>query len=460
MVGAMRMNRAVVAVLAVVFAACSGGGSHRAPAGSSAPPRDPAGAVTTTPTDWPFYHGNVGHFGVSSTMPAFTGHLAVTKRLALDGAVYGSPIVIGGHVVVATENDTVYAYTLAGALVWKRHLGTASPASERPCGNIDPLGITGTPAYYHGVVYVAPEFSGNPPTHQLYALNVTTGAVAWHRSIDFAGADQRVMQERGALNIAGGRVWVPFGGLAGDCGNYKGRLVGVPVGGVGAAAVYTVPTTREAGIWAPPGPTVDSAGYLYAAVGNGAAGVGDAYDHSDSVLKLDSNAHLLGYFAPTSWASENDSDLDLGSQAPARTGGWVFIAGKSGTAYVLRSSALGGIGGQVSKRSVCRSFGGTAVVGSTVYVPCTDGVRAVAISSTGAMTIRWHAAVGGSPVVGAGRVWTLDANAGVLHALSTATGASTAHIGVGVTSRFATPALYGHYVLVPTLAGLTIVSES
>ena len=35
------------------------------------------------------------------------------------------------------------------------------------------------------------------------------------------------MQERGALTVSGGRVWVPFGGLAGDCGGYKGRVVGV-----------------------------------------------------------------------------------------------------------------------------------------------------------------------------------------------------------------------------------------
>ena len=35
------------------------------------------------------------------------------------------------------------------------------------------------------------------------------------------------MQQRGALAITGGRVWVPFGGLDGDCGGYKGRVVGV-----------------------------------------------------------------------------------------------------------------------------------------------------------------------------------------------------------------------------------------
>jgi hypothetical protein len=453
------------AVLLALLTACStSGGGHAGRSGLSAPDtptRETArSATTTTPDDWPFYHRNVGRSGVSTTMPAVT-HLVLSKRLTLDGAVYASPIVVGGRVIVATENDTVYAFTLSGTQVWSRHLGTPSPASERPCGNINPLGITGTPAYYHGLVYVAPEFSGDPPTHELYALDFATGAVTWHRSIDFSGADQRVMQERGALNIAAGRVWVPFGGLAGDCGAYKGRLAGLPVGGTGAAVVYTVPTAREAGMWTPPGPAVDSSHYLYASVGNGASGVGDPYDDSDSVIKIDGNAHPVSFFAPATWASENDSDLDLGSQGATITGNWIFIAGKSGTAYVLNRSALGGIGGQKSKRSLCRSFGGTAVVGSTVYVPCTDGVRAVTISSTGTMSVKWHTNVGtvaGSPVVGGGRVWSLDTSAGILHALSPVTGVSTTHIGVGATSRFATPALYGKYVLVPTLSGLSIVT--
>ena len=53
----------------------------------------------------------------------------------------------GGRTVIATENDTVYGFDAAYRQVWKTHLGTPSPAHERPCGNVDPLGITGTPVY-------------------------------------------------------------------------------------------------------------------------------------------------------------------------------------------------------------------------------------------------------------------------------------------------------------------------
>ncbi|MFN2560528.1 MAG: PQQ-binding-like beta-propeller repeat protein [Jatrophihabitans sp.] len=393
-------------------------------------------------------------------MPQAAGPLRVVRRLDLDGAVYASPLVVGGVVVAATEHDTVYAFDGSGRLRWKRNLGRPSPAGERPCGNIDPLGITGTPIYDAGsrLVYVSPEL-GAPPRHELVAIRIADGTVAWRRVIDLPGTETRAMQERGALAIAGGRVWVPFGGLNGDCGGYKGRVVGVRLDGSGAVVAYTVPTAREAGIWAPPGPVVDDTGHLLVAVGNGAAGPGDAYDSSDSVLKIDPAGRVVDSFSPESWATDNDSDLDLGSQGPALVGRWIFTAGKSGTAYVLRRDRLGGIGGAVSQAPVCRSFGGTAVDGAVVYVPCTDGLRAVRLDGAGRLQVLWHAdaALTGSPVVGGGRVWTLDTDAGVLHALDPRTGSSLRSVPVGRVTRFATPALYGPVVLVPTFAGVTVI---
>ncbi|HEU5267618.1 MAG TPA: PQQ-binding-like beta-propeller repeat protein, partial [Jatrophihabitans sp.] len=420
-----------------------------------------AGAATTW-KDWTSYHGNGSRLGYAAQMPA-VGRLAVTHRLTLDGAVYASPIVVKGVTIVATENDTVYAFDPHYRQLWRAHLGTPSPGTERPCGNIDPLGITGTPVYAAatGLVYVAAEFSGNPPTHQLYGISFTSGAVRWHRSLDLPGVDSRVMQERGALMARTAGVYVPFGGLNGDCGDYKGRVVRYALNGAGNPSSFTVPTTREAGIWTPPG-VVYGGATEFVSVGNGESGVGDPYDYSDSVLELSTSPARVDSFSPTSWPADNDSDLDLGSQAPALVGNWVFIAGKSGTAYVLRRSHLGGIGGQVSSATVCRSFGGTAVVGSTVYVPCADGVRAVSIDSTGHMHVLWHAAanVAGSPIVGAGRVWSVDHDAGVLYGLSTSTGRVLNSISVGVTSRFATPAAYGHHIIFGTMTGLTVVNDA
>jgi streptogramin lyase len=59
--------------------------------------------------------------------------------------------------------------------------------------------------------------------------------------------------------------------------------------------------------------------------------------------------------------------------------------------------------------------------------------------------------------VGGGRVWSLDSGGGVLHALDPATGKSVAQVTVGPTNRFATPALSGTTVIVPTLRGIAVI---
>ncbi|MDT4915161.1 MAG: hypothetical protein QOC66_4289 [Pseudonocardiales bacterium] len=457
----------------VLLAACTNGSDGSSPSSgpgtsvgtpSTTPASSPGSGTAGRPADWPVYHYAGDRSGNYPSMPAAAGPPRVVTKLELDGQVYASPIVINGVAVVATENNTVYAFSSTYQQLWKKHLGTPSPASERQCGNIDPLGITGTPAYSAstGLVYVAPEFSGAPPTHELYALSLTTGAVSFHRSLDLPDVDSAAMQERGAIALVGSRVYVPFGGLNGDCGAYKGRVVGYASNGAGSPISYTVPTTREGGIWTPPGPVADSAGNILVAVGNGESGVGDPYDYSDSVLELSATLKLTDSFSPTTWATDNEADLDLGSQAPAITGAWIFAAGKSGTAYVLRRTHLGGIGGQVSKVSICKSFGGAAVNGEIVYVPCTDGLRAVRVDSAGQMHVLWHAASSttGSPVIAGGRVWSLDPEAGDLYTLDPQTGRSMGSTSVGATTRFATPAAYGRDLFVPTLAGMTVVRTS
>jgi outer membrane protein assembly factor BamB len=265
------------------------------------------------------------------------------------------------------------------------------------------------------------------------------------------------MQQRGALLVSGRRVYVAYGGLAGDCSSYRGSVVGLDLDQPSTAALwhFTVPTSREAGIWAPPGP-VDYPGHgLLVAVGNGATAQSGTYDYSDSVLLLASQ-QIQDSFSPSSWRTDNANDLDLGSQGPAVVGNYVFIAGKSGTAYVLNKAALGGIGHQVFQTSLCKSFGGAAVLGSTVYVPCVDGLRAVRVNSNGTLTQLWRAAsnINGTPTVGGGYVFVLDTANGVLNVLKPSTGAVVWTLPVGSVNRFAAPALYGDAVFVGTLSGI------
>jgi len=434
-------------------------GSGSGPVSSAATPASSGAAAGAA--DWPAYHGTMSRAGLSTTMPSASGTLKRIQSLKLDGAVYASPIVVRGLTIAATEQDSVYAFDQSYRQVWKRSLGSPSPAEERQCGNIDPLGITGTPAYDAATnhVFVVAEHGGSV-RHVLYALDAGSGRVAWSKSVDLPGVSARDMQQRGALAIAGNRVWVSYGAQAGDCGNYKGRVVGVPLDGGSDVVFYSPPTRRGGGIWNPNGPTVTAAGHLLVVSANGAAFPGDAYDHTNSVLELDANAKVVDSFAPADWAANNQGDVGLGSQGVALIGTkWAVLGGKSGPVYVLRQGDLGGIGGQVGEQDICLSFGGAAVDGNVVYLPCTDGVRAVRVDNAGQLRVLWHASgsVTGSPVIGGGRIWALDTTAGVLHALDPSTGKSLGQIDVGVANRFATPALHGADVIVPTLAGIAVV---
>ena len=206
-----------------------------------------------------------------------------------------------------------------------------------PCGDIDPLGITGTPAYDPdtGLVFVVAETAD--ARHTLAGIDLASGAVVLRRPIPPPQGAEIAHQQRAALTVLDGWVYVAYGGLDGDCGDYVGAVVAAPTVGTGPLRSFAVPTSREGGIWAPSGGTVDDGRLLYA-VGNGEST--HAYDHSDSVLTLSPQLDLVDSFSPAQWASDNEADLDLGSMGPALVGDHVLAVGKSGVGYVLDAARL------------------------------------------------------------------------------------------------------------------------
>ena len=153
--------------------------------------------------------------------------------------------------------------------------------------------------------------------HDLVALDPLNGNVAWRRNLDVTGRDRHAEQQRGALAVANGYVYVPFGGLYGDCGNYVGYVTATPVSGSGATLRYEVPTSREGGIWAASGVAVDAARRGLGRGRQRRQRAGSLYDGSDSVLHLSADLkRRLDFFAPSNWGSENAADADLGSTGP------------------------------------------------------------------------------------------------------------------------------------------------
>lgn len=419
---------------------------------------------TTTPgkltsADWTMYHLDTAHTGFVAGVPDPT-HLRSLWKQPLDGAVYAEPLVVGGQVIVATENDSLYALDAStGQVLWRTSVGIPVSQSDLPCGNIDPLGITGTPVYdpQTGLVLAVAEVQG--PAHMLVGVDVKTGDTKVRRLVDPPGMNPQVHQQRAALALSGGRVYIAFGGLYGDCGDYHGLVVASRADGTGALLMYQVPTTREGGIWATPGPVIDAQGNLYVTVGNGEATQGD-WDHSDSVLRLSSTLQLEDGFAPQSWQSDNASDADLGSMGPVLLpNGLIYANGKSGQGYLLRSDHLGGVGGQIQTISMCSAYGGAAVSGLSLFIPCSDGLRQLQLEAGAKLVPGWHAPqqVTGSPIIGGQTLYSLDPGDGVLYALNAATGEVRTSLSVGTTSRFATPTLSQRTIFIGTLTGIVAV---
>jgi len=140
-------------------------------------------------------------------------------------------------------------------------------------------------------------------------------------------------------------------------------------------------------------------------------------------------------------------------------GGLVFADGKSGLGYLLHANGLGGVGGQAQVTSICSSYGGSAALGTHLFVPCTNGLLEVVVGPGARITRGWQASgqVNGSPIVSGHTVYSLDRN-GTLYALNSDNGVLIASRPVDATSRFATPTLAGGHVYVGTMTGIVAVS--
>jgi polyvinyl alcohol dehydrogenase (cytochrome) len=461
-------GRLAAAALAGGLLAAAAGCGSSAGSGTSTGPAPSAKALTTAPASggdpaaaWPTYGGNFARTDVAAGA-ATAGPLRVSWRAHLDGAVYGQPLLIGTLVIAATENDSLYALNQSsGRVVWRTHVGTPVPLADLPCGDIDPLGITGTPVYdaANGLVYAVAETSGYH--HVLVGVSASRGTVEVERDIATPDGQPKYDQQRPGLAIEDGRVYVAFGGLYGDCGPYRGSVVGVPLGGSGPLLSYVVPTSREGAVWGTAGPVIGPGGTLYVSVGNGSVS-STRFDGSDSVTALSPALHRVGIFAPSSWYHDSQNDLDLGSTQPALLANGMLLAdGKSGTAYLVSAAHLGGVGGQVAQAPVCDAYGGAAVQGSTVYEPCASGGMA-AISTTGnQIRVLWRgpASAQGSPVVGGGAVWVTDYGAGTLYELNPATGATRYSVSLGTSMpHFASMSMTGGHAYLGTNQGVTAVA--
>ncbi len=299
-------------------------------------------------------------------------------RGEVEGDIYAQPLYWqrsgegAGLLIVATEENVVDALDAgSGATVWRRSLGSPVPSSSLSCGNINPLGITGTPAIdpRRRAVYLDAFVDGaGGPRHLVFGLSLEDGSVLPGWPVDVAEALGKLglrfnspdQNQRGALTIAGDRLYLPYGGHFGDCGEYHGWVIGVSLHEPKDVAAWE---TRAVGggIWAPGGIAYDGRS-LFVATGNtmGAKSWADGEAVIRLGLDLARSTAARDFFAPRDWRALDGEDGDLGGTAPLpleAPGGegpaaLVLALGKDGKAYLLNREHLGGIGGALAVRGV------------------------------------------------------------------------------------------------------------
>jgi outer membrane protein assembly factor BamB len=414
--------------------------------------------------DWTTYHLNNTRTGNDTAEPAAT---TVTSawNTTLVGQVYAEPLIVGNTVLIATEQNNVYGLDVAsGAVLWSNtSLGAPVSQSSLPCGNISPVvGITGTPAVdvAAGLMYVVATLAQPTNHYELYAINISDGSITWHETLAPPNFNFAYQGQRGALALANGRVYIPFGGRSGDCGTYAGWVIGAPNGGGGTLVSYSLPYGHMGGIWAPSGSAVDGSGNVFVTTGNTSCGANcNPFDYGETVLKLSPTLGLLDFWAPTNYASLNASDVDVGSVGPALLpNNLLFQVGKAGIGYLINAGAMGHISNATFSATACpgltsdAAFGGTAWAAPYLYVPCRTKLVALNVNTSGpTFTVAWQGpavSYSGPPILAGGVVWTIDP-AGTLYGLDPTSGATRYTIGITSANHFATPAAAAGRLFVP-----------
>ena len=329
------------------------------------------------------YHGDAGRSG-NFVVPALTFdkarglHLDSAFAARVDGHLYTQPLywrapgASTAMLLTASENDVVQAFDAAtGKELWRRSVGRPVPRSSLPCGNINPLGITGTPVIdpsSQAIYFDADVDGADGPHHDMFALSLKDGSVLPGWPVDVGDAlqkagkhfDPRTQNQRTALTVLDGMVYAGYSGHYGDCGDYHGWLVGFSLHDPGKIVSFET-KARGGGIWAPGGfPVVGRD--LFFATGNtfGAR----TWSDGEAVFRvppdLRSSDSKRDFFAPSDWKSLDSSDEDLGGSnpiavdvpGPSGSQAMLVALGKDGKAYLLDRNNLGGIGGQLAAQTV------------------------------------------------------------------------------------------------------------
>ena len=337
---------------------------------------------------------------------AFNTAATFTSTVTNGANVAASPLYLdapsGGLFFIPTVGGDVVARKEDGTSAWSTSIGAPATGSIG-CSNptTPPLGILSTPVIdaQSKTIYVAGIVgSGSGVTGQIAsAIDITTGMVksGWPVNVHtLASFDPKIHNQRSALSLVNGILYIPYAGYVGDCGSYHGRVVAIDTSDPTKAGQWMTGDAGD-GIWASGGMAADG-NNIYVATGN-AVPLGSApATHSDSeeIVRLTGMGTKADYFYPSDWASLDKSDADVGAANPvvvtvpgATPSKLVVAFAKSGSGYVLDAAQLrgststSGMGGELASFSLA-SGSGMSIYGAPAAYTTAMGTYVVMSSSS------------------------------------------------------------------------------
>jgi hypothetical protein len=402
------------------------------------------------------YHFDNGRTGWNRFETALTtstvagGHFGLVRTLAADSVVYAQPLYAPGiavngvkHnlVIIASENDSVYAYDAdTGRAVWQRRftnpsagITAVSTGSVGGCNQITPtIGISSTPVIdpSTGTLYLVDKIQitkGNATSYQFQvrALDLRSGLdrTAYQQvaaTVKLGDGSTttftpQVQQNRVGLLFANGAVYVGFGSSCdGDGNTSHGWVFAFSGSTLKPMAVLNTATSSSSSslgaVWQSTfGLAADTSGNLFFNTGNGSfdADSGGS-DYGESVLRANPNLTVGDYFSPSNESQLSDDDQDMGSNGvmiipniPNSSAHLAISGEKTGTMYLLNRDNMGRFNSSSDRAlqeialadSGNALYGGAAYYNGTVYWGASGQPMeafALSLSPTPRLTLRSH----------------------------------------------------------------------
>ncbi|HXI58880.1 MAG TPA: hypothetical protein VNO55_22590 [Polyangia bacterium] len=322
-----------------------------------------------------------GHFvqpklthAASASMTLDAGFNATYK-----GATWAVPLYMedgpnhsGAFFVATIGNDVAALDETTGATIWTRNLG--APYMGAPCGgSYNLVGIFGTPVIdaTSRTIFVTAT-TGPTLNYVVHALSVDDGTErpGWpiDTSVGTNGFPAGKHNQRSALSLVNGILYIPFGGHYGDCNPYQGRVLAIDIKTPTKTGLFTTKGDRGA-IWAAGGLASDGNG-VFVVTSNGSNATHQPDDpsggDSEAVFRLTGMAAIdrsaANYYYPARWKAMDQADNDFGSNSPvyiqvpgATPASYVVATSKDGHMAFLDSQHLGGMEGHVVDLDVAQN---------------------------------------------------------------------------------------------------------